>query len=138
MNAYVNISNELRNFFSTNKIFKLLLPLDIIIMFVGLGLLVLTRVFGVSVGPFISVLAYWAFIIGLLLTYASMKEQFLYIGLFGYGAINLIQVLKQLFSYSSLYWSGLFTLAVYAGLGYMILRRTMVAPSNNDANTNAN
>jgi hypothetical protein len=58
--------------------------------------------------------------------------------LFGYGAINLIQVLKQLFSYSSLYWSGLFTLAVYAGLGYMILRKTMVATSNTNSNTNAN
>ena len=33
MNAYVNISKELRGLFSTNKIFRYLLPLDVVIMF---------------------------------------------------------------------------------------------------------
>ena len=54
MNAYVNISNELRNFFSTNKIFRYLLPLDIVIMFTGLALTFLNTALRISIGGFFS------------------------------------------------------------------------------------
>ncbi len=131
MNAYQNISNELRSFFSNNKIFKLLLSLDIIIMFVGLALVFLSGTLGISIGSFLSGIAYWAFILGLLLTYASMKEQFLYIGLLGYGAVKLVDVLVAIIGrYHYLDWGSLYRLVIFGGLGYLVLRKTMVSPSS--------
>ena len=131
MNAYQNISNELRSFFSNNKIFKLLLSLDIIIMFVGLALVFLSGTLGISIGSFLSGIAYWAFILGLLLTYASMKEQFLYIGLLGYGAVKLVDVLVAIIGrYHYLDWGSLYRLVIFGGLGYLVLRKTMVTPSS--------
>ena len=131
MNAYQNISNELRGFFSTNKIFKLLLPLDIIIMFVGLALVFLSGTLGIYIGSILSGLIYWAFILGLLLTYANMKEQFLYIGLLGYGAVKLVDVLVAIIGrYHYLDWGSLYRLVIFGGLGYLVLRKTMVTPSS--------
>ena len=130
MNAYQNISNELRGFFSTNKILKLLLPLDIIIMFVGLALVFLSGTLGIYIGSILSGLIYWAFILGLLLTYANMKEQFLYIGLLGYGATKLIDVLIAIIGkYHYLDWGSLYRLVIFGGLGYLVLRKTMVGSS---------
>jgi hypothetical protein len=130
MNAYVNISNELRNFFSTNKIFRYLLPLDIVIMFTGLALTFLNTALRISIGGFFSALAYWAFIIGLILTYANLKERPLYIGLLGYGGIYLIVFLRTLFSrVPAINFSSLFRIIVYAGLGYLLLRKTLTNSS---------
>lgn len=39
VNTYSNISSELRTFFSTNKFFKILLPIDMVLLFAGLVLL---------------------------------------------------------------------------------------------------
>lgn len=126
MNAYQNISSELRSFFSTIKLFKLLLPLDIIIMFAGLALILLDDILGISIGSFLSNLSYWAFILGLLLTYANLKKQFLYIGLFGYAGICFVNILIAVFSKPHyLSWYSLFRLVVFGGLGYLVLRRTM-------------
>ncbi len=135
MNTYQNISNELRSFFSSNKIFKMLLPLDMIIMFAGLALVLLNDVIGISIGTFLGALAYWAFIIGLLLTYANLKEQFLYIGLFGYAGICFINVLIAIFGrLHYLSWGSLFRVLVYGGLGYLVLRKTMVKSSGVNIN----
>ncbi|NLK86735.1 MAG: hypothetical protein GX279_04485 [Clostridiaceae bacterium] len=127
MNTYQNISNELKSFFDSNKFFKMLLPLDIIVMFVGLALILLNDILGISIGSFLSALSYWAFIVGLLLTYANLKEQFLYIGLFSYGGICFINVLIAIFGrLHYLNWYSLFRLLIFGGLGYLVLRRTMV------------
>ncbi len=135
MNTYVNISNELRSFFSTCKFFKLLLPLDIIIMFAGLVLIFLNDTLGISLGGFFSALSYWVFILGLLLTYASLKEQFLYIGLLGYGGLCFISLLIDLIGkYHYLSWWSLFRVAIFGGLGYLVLRKTMVGSSNININ----
>jgi hypothetical protein len=125
MHAYVNISKELRSFFSNNKIFRYLLPLDIVIMFAGLILIFMNVTLSINIGGFLSALAYWAFIIGLLLTYASLKERPLYIGLLGYGAIYLISFLASLFRSGYFSCSSLFRFVVYAGLGFLLLRKTL-------------
>lgn len=130
MNAYVNIRNELRSLFASNSILKLLVPLDIIIMFAALVLILLDIVFRVNLGSFISAFAYWAFILGLLLTYANTKEQPLYIGLFGYALIQFINVLIALFgSLHYISWASLIKTAIFAGFGYIVLKRTLAGTS---------
>lgn len=125
MNAYVNISKELRGLFSTNKTFRYLLPLDVVIMFAGLILIFMNVTLNINIGGFLGALAYWAFIVGLLLTYASLKERPLYIGLLGYGAIYLISFLTLLFRSGYFSCASLFRFAVYAGLGFLLLRKTL-------------
>lgn len=125
VNAYVNISRELRNFFSTNSILRYIFPLDVIIMFASLILIFLDNTVGVNIGGFLRALTYWTFILGLLMTYASLKERPLYIGLFGYGAIHLINFMKSLFGGGYFSCPGFFGFAVYAGLGYLVLRKVL-------------
>lgn len=104
-------------------------------MFVGLALLLLNNVLRVDIGDVLVQVAYWAFILGLLLTYANLKEQFLYIGLLGYGGINLISLLISMIGRAHyLSWSSLFRVAIFGGLGYLVLRKTMVAPSSTNIN----
>jgi hypothetical protein len=135
MNAYQNISNELRSFFSTNKFFRVLLPLDIIIMFAGLALMFLNNVLGITIGAFLGNLAYWAYILGLLLTYADLKEQFLYIGLFGYGGTRFLEVLIAIFGrFHYLNWAALFGFIIFGGLGYLVLKRNMTRSSGININ----
>lgn len=126
MNAYRNISNELRSFFDSHRIFRLLMPLDIVIMLVGLVLLFLINV-GLDVGSFVGSLAFWIYILGLLLTYANLKEQFLYIGLLGYGVTLFLRLLIDIFGrFHILNWSALFGIIIYGGLGYLVLKKALV------------
>ncbi|HOQ06545.1 MAG TPA: hypothetical protein PLP87_01875 [Clostridiales bacterium] len=125
MNSYVSISRELRSFFSTNRILRYIFPLDVIIMFASLILIFLNNTVGVNIGGFLSALTYWTFILGLLMTYASLKERPLYIGLFGYGAIHLISFLISLFRYGYFSCYSFFRFAVYAGLGWLVLRKVL-------------
>lgn len=135
MNTYSNISSELRAFFSTNKIFKILLPIDMVLLFAGLAIILLGDIFGIYFGGIVSSLAHWAFILGLLLTYANMKEQFLYIGLLGYAAIQVINIIIGIFSAGHYFsWGSLFAALVYGGLGYLVLRKTLTGSANTSVN----
>lgn len=135
MNTYGNISNELRNFFSTNKFFKILLPLDMVFLFAGLAIIFLGGVFRIYFGGFISSLAFWSFILGLLLNYANRKEQFLYIGLLGYAGVKVIEVLFGLFGSGNYFsWGSLFYALVFGGMGYLVLKRTLTGSSGASLN----
>lgn len=124
MNAYVNISSELKSFFGKHPIFKILLPLDVVLLFGGLIVILLSSIFAINLGSFIVSLAYWAFILGLLLAYANFNQTYLYIGLLGYGAIKLLQVIINLIfdKYRFLNWSSLFAAIIFGGLGYLALK----------------
>ncbi len=126
VSAYKNISGELKNLFSSNRFFRVLLPLDLVFLFAGLIIILFDSIFGINMGGFINTLAYWAFILGLLLVYANMKEKLLYIGLLGYGAINLLNFLINLFSIGFFSWDLIFNTAIFGGLGYLVLRRSII------------
>lgn len=133
MNAYKNISNELKFAFSASPVFKVLLPLDMVLLFGGLALQVLG--FIVGIGQFLSVIAFWAFIAGLLLTYANFRQQFLYLGLLGYGALQAISFLWYLiFGYGHYFSFGTLAYAiVFGGLGYLAMKKsTQAVPEDND------
>ena len=130
VNTYSNISGELRAFFSTSRLFKILLPIDMLLLFAGLIILILSSIFGIRFGDLISSLAYWAFILGLLLTYANMKEQFLYIGLLGYAAMYILKLIIALFSYGHYFYvSYIINALIFGGLGYLVLKRTLASSS---------
>lgn len=132
MNSYTNISRELKEIFSSNKVFKILLPLDMILLFIGLAVMILNGIFEVSLGAVINSLGYWIFILGLLLTYANLKDGILYIGLFGYSALCLIELLKYLFRAGHYFsWGSLFSAAIFGGLGYLVFKRTALSSTKN-------
>ncbi len=135
VNTYSNISGELRAFFSSNRVFKILLPIDMILLFAGLAILFVDYFNIINFGGLIYSLAYWAFLLGLLLAYANLKEQFLYIGLLGYGAINALHLIITLFkAYHIFSWSSLINALIYGGLGYLVLKRTIAGSANTSFN----
>lgn len=130
MNAYMKISSELKGFFKTQSFFKILLPLDKFLLFIGLAIMVLNGTFEISLGGLINSLASWIFILGLLLVYANLKEHFLYIGLLGYSALCVIQFFKYLIESSHNFsWSNLINAAIFGGLGYLVFKRNMSVSS---------
>jgi hypothetical protein len=126
LNAYTNISKELLSLFSKNKYFRVLLPLDIVFLFAGLVIILFDSILGINMGGFLYNLAYWIFILGLLLVYANRKEKLLYIGLLGYGAINLLNFMINLIGTGVFSWGLIFNAAIFGGLGYLVLRRSLV------------
>lgn len=135
MNTYTNISNELKAFFSNNSIFKILLPIDMVFLFGGLAIMVLSGIFGINFGSLIGSIAYWAFILGLLLTFANGRDMFLYSGLLGYGALNIIQFLLYLVKAGHYFsWGSLFGAAIFGGLGVLVFQRKATGASDAGAN----
>ena len=124
MNSFRNISNELKVWLGANPLFNILLPLDIILLFAGLAVMVLQSIFKVNMGGLISSLAYWAFILGLLLTYVNFHLLYLYIGLFGYSAFQMLYFIISLIfiKFRFFSWSSLFAAAIYGGLGYLVFK----------------
>jgi hypothetical protein len=127
MNSYFNISRELKSCFTNNSFFKVLLPLDAIILLIGLIFIFLNRVIGFGFTPLINALAYWVFILGLLLTYANLRHVFIYSGLFAYAAIEIIRLIIIIFSNWYFSWSTLFNALVFAYLGYIAFRNYSVS-----------
>jgi hypothetical protein len=140
MNTYANISRELKTWFSSNSIFKILLPIDMVLLFAGLIILFIIEVLGVNFGGFISSLVFWVFIAGLLLAYANLHNMYTYIGLFGYAAIQIISLLIYLIKTGYFSWSSLFYAAVFAWLGYVALKNASNtgAPADNNYTGNTN
>ena len=134
MSAYMNVSQELKAALSKQPIFRILLPLDFVLILAGLAVTALQMIFNVWFGGLISALAYWALIIGLFLAYVNMHQLFLYTGLLGYAAINALYLILAIFSKAKFFsWSILFAVLIFGGLGYLVMTRSMAgeAPSGN-------
>lgn len=127
MNTYKNVSNELRAFFAGNRTFKVLLPLDIVFIFFGLLIVFLYLVTPGAFLGYVCTIAYYVFLLGLLLAYANGNHTYLYGGFFGYAAISLIAFFIHAFSQFSYFdFSSLVKLLVYGGLGYLVFKRSLV------------
>ncbi|MCX8132067.1 MAG: hypothetical protein N3I35_18460 [Clostridia bacterium] len=123
MGAFKNISNELKTFFSNHSFFKILLPLDIILLIGGLGVMILNEF--ISVGSLLYSIAYYIFLLGLLLTYAGFNQKMLYIGFFTYGIIQVINVFQGLLaSYGYMNYHALLTALIFGWIGYLIFKRS--------------
>ena len=131
MNAYKNISSELKSYFGSKGIFKILLPLDIVLIFGGLGLMILNLF--ISIGGFLYPIAYWGFILGLVLAFANFHQQFLYLGLLGYAALQVLDLFVTIFRFKFLSWSSIFEIVIFGGLGYLVFRNSSISTTH-DAN----
>lgn len=124
MDTYNSMSSELRTCLGSNRILKALLPLDMVLLFGGLIIYFLIHVLATDLGGFISSLAYWAFILGLVLAYANLHNKFLFIGSWCYGAICVILFFKSLFGTDHNFsWDYIFRVLIFGGLGYLVFRR---------------
>lgn len=123
MNTYENISAELKAYFSNHSIFKILLPLDMVLVFGSVGILILGLF--ISMGGFVHTLAYYVFLLGLLLTYANRNEKTLYLGFFIYAGIYVWYFIKNIIfvSYRHVDFSSLLVAAIFGGLGYLVFKR---------------
>lgn len=130
LNTYTNISNELRSYFSSHSIFKILIPLDVVLILGGLAILILSNIFLIGFGGLITTLAYWLFILGLLLAYANLHQQFLYIGLLAYGASELLLFILKIFRSRPFGWENLIPCLIFGGLGYLVFKRCNTSGSS--------
>lgn len=126
MNTYRNVSNELKAFFSANSIFKILLPIDVVFLFGGLGVIVLNHLNFILGGNFFSTIGWYGFILGLLLAYANFHQMYLYVGFFAYGALQFINFVWYGIKNGSWGFYAIFTSALFLGLGYLIFKRNTV------------
>jgi len=126
MNTYENISSELRQYFSNHSFFKLLLPLHIFIVYGCVGIIIFNNF--ISLGGLLPSLAYYGFLLGLLLAYAYNNKKCMYIGLFIYAGFHAFLVLKYaLFvSYRFLSFGSLIAFLVFGGLGFAVFKKASI------------
>lgn len=126
MNTYGKIANELKDYFSSHRIFKLLMPMDYLLVIVSLAIMLLGQF--ISVGGFLSSASYYTFLLGVLLAYANMNEKYLYGGLSIYAAIDALEFLRYaLFvEYRFINYGSLFGIAIFGGLGYLVYKHTLL------------
>lgn len=127
MNTYINISSELKAYFSKHPIFRILLPLHMVFLFGGVGLLLINNF--ASIGNFLSALAYYAFLLGLLLSYASLNQKNLYIGMFIYSVMNLYYFFRSIIKFKYVNFNSLFSLIIFGGLAYLIFKHASISSS---------
>jgi len=122
MSAYNDAGTGVKGLIESNRMSKILLPLDIIIMFAALALL-LINAFS-SIGSLLYAIAFWGFLAGLLLTFANLKSQMLYVGLYGYAIVNVIYFFRSLFSkWIGFSWFSLIAIVIFGGLGYLVMKQ---------------
>ena len=121
MSAYNDAGTSVKGLLESNRITKMLLSLDIIIMFIALALLLISSFS--YVGSLLYAVAFWGFLIGLVLTFANGKSQMLFIGLFGYALANIITFFINLFKGYGFSWYSLIAIALFGGLGYMVMKQ---------------
>ncbi|NSW90478.1 MAG: hypothetical protein HPY74_07345 [Firmicutes bacterium] len=136
MSTYKNISNELKVLFSSNSIFRILLPIDVVLVFGGVIFMILSALFpglGLDRGFFgnlLSSVAFWAFLLGLLLAYANLHEETIYVGCFLYSLLQLIYFIKYIRFFLVGY---LVPALIFAGIGYLVFKRNSAAASSQDS-----
>jgi hypothetical protein len=124
MNTYQKVGNDLKAFFSTHPIFKILLPLDMIIIYVCVGAMFLNNF--LSIGGLLLAIAYYGFFLGLILALSNQNSQLLYVGLFIYSASEAFQVIRYatFSTYRFLDFYSLITAALFGYLGYLVYKQS--------------
>lgn len=128
MDSYASISQELKKFFSSNKFFKVVLPLDVILFFGAIVYSLLQYVPLISElfifsQPYARMIDYLG-IISMLLVYANRKDQLLAIGFFLMAFEGGIGLLVSLFRHHYFASQRLVDLGIYLLIGLLVLKRS--------------
>ncbi|MDD4146641.1 MAG: hypothetical protein PHS83_06090 [Clostridia bacterium] len=124
MNTYQRISMELKNYFAEQRVFRILLPWDMIFIFGCAGIMVLNKF--ISVGGLLSTIAYYGFFLGLILAFANLNNRFVYSGFFIYAVLNAYDVIYHgvlLRMFRFLDYHSLITLIIFGYLGYLVYKQ---------------
>jgi hypothetical protein len=123
MNTYENISKELKSYFLNNSFFRLILHFDMFIVYGSVGLMIVNHF--VNLGSLLVSIAYYAFMLGLLLSFANDNKKILYRGLFSYSGFQLFLLLKYIIlpKYRFVNFSALMAFLVFSGIGYLVFKK---------------
>lgn len=122
MSVYTEAGTGVKGVLESNKLSKVALGLDMIIMFASLALLLINALS--NIGSLLYAVAFWGFLAGLVLTFANLKTQMLYIGLYGYALVNIINFFRALFTrWAGFNWFALIAIVIFGGLGYIVMKQ---------------
>lgn len=122
MSIFRRIGDNLKEGFEKTPFLGSLMHLDVLLVFGSLAFLLLNLFLNLwIIGTILGAFAWYLLVVGLLMCWANRQTQFLYGGLFGYAAFQVIILLKNLFQkYSYFSFGTLVTALIYAGLGYLV------------------
>lgn len=124
MDNLLDVSNSLKSYFANHRLFKILLPLDTIIVLVSLIVLAVDYLVYVPDFGFLWAVGFWGMVTGLLMAVANSNWTFVAIGLMGYAVINILDFIISLFRYQYFYFDELIFAGILGLLGYYALQRS--------------
>ncbi len=125
MSIFRRIGEDLKEAFSKIPVMSTLLHLDVILVFGALAFMLVNYFLNLGIiGDFIGAFSWYIFIVGLLMCWANRNTQFLYAGLYGYAAYQLVTFFRYAFmKYGGFSFGTLVSVVIYAGLGFLVMSK---------------
>lgn len=117
------LGQTLREYLSQFSITRVLLPLAPILLYVFTGLRVLDNFF--NLGMLVSTLVYVLFFAALLLAFANCRFRDIAIGSGIMGILNLINLIRFLIQYRTLYYDSLIYLLLYGLVAFLAYKKSL-------------
>jgi hypothetical protein len=123
------VCDPLFQYFSENKYLRILVPLDIYLMFIGAIGKVLNL--WISFGGIVTNLFYLSFVIGAVMVFSRKSWEMLSYGLVAYGVNFVVGIVKSvvLSRYHFVPWGSIFMVLVYGGLAYLAYNKHLSTKS---------
>ena len=120
MSAYHNIALQLNSYFRKNNFFKILIPLDLFIVYGCVG----AKIFNVfiNIGGLLNALVHYGFFLGLLLAFSNLNNKTVYRGLFIYAGLETFYLLKGIIPHGYLNYHNLITALIFGYIGYAVFK----------------
>lgn len=110
-------------YFQQHPIFKILLPISMPLMFVCVLLRLVNNL--ISLGGFVSALAFLGFFLMLFLTLAQCNFRMVAFGLCGFTLDYVITFLVNLIRWHSIVYSSLLYIVVFGGLAFLSYKKSV-------------
>ncbi len=117
-----NVNGELKKYLEGKPIVSKLLSLDMIILYVAVGLMILNTI--VSLGGFVSGLLLYVLVLGVVLCLANSNYTALMIGLGANAALEIVSIIIYLFKYRVISWGSLYAAIIYGFFAFMAYKKT--------------
>lgn len=119
------VGNVWHEYCLTNRILKILLPLNIPLLMITAILRNLQNF--VSLGSVPGVLVYVGFVTGVLLTFAKSEYRMLSIGIGIYLLDYVYAIARSLFKYHSINWSSMMYLLIWGYFAYAAYKKSIIS-----------
>lgn len=120
MSSLYNLCDELKSVLNMNKVTRILLPMDVLII-LGFGAALVLNLF-LGLGPLVSFVSFYGIHLGILMAFANRNYLFTYGGLFIYTGVQIVDVvINGVFrSYRFFDTYSLLCALAYGFLGYLV------------------